>query len=227
MSSNGDLVNVAIKVLELRMPKTVGAEKWQIAEAIIADKSGIMQLDLWGKYIGLVIPGKTYMIKGLLKREWHSKKTLCTTRETEIQEHKSGELESINPECSQEVDGSKTINVDHVSMLEKIEVYKKCANGKCNKKVMQASSKVILKCDRCGYIMRMVDCPNGVCVKILVKESTSSDESYHLIIFEKVLATLVNDYCNENEVAEKLLLLDNFSITFDPMSKIVTSLSLK
>ena len=73
--------------------------------------------------------------------------------------------------------------------------------------------------------MRKADCKNGVCVKIVVEESTSSDESYHLTIFDKVLATLVNDYSNENEVAERLLLLDKFSLTFDPVTKIVTSMS--
>ena len=51
--------------------------------------------------------------------------------------------------------------------------------------------------------MRKADCKNGVCVKIVVEESTSSDESYHLTIFDKVLATLVSDYSHENEVAER------------------------
>ena len=153
-SNNGDLVNVAVKVLEIGTPRTVGTENWQIAEAIVADKSGTIELNLWEKYICMVIPGKTYVMKGLRKREWRSKKTLSTTRDTEIQEHECVELESIkDAESSREVERSKTIHVHHLNMIEKIEVYKKCANGKCNKKVMQVSSSVIAVVTPCERLI--------------------------------------------------------------------------
>ena len=84
-------------------------------------------------------------------------------------------------------------------------------------------ASLVVRCDRCGYSMRIADCPVRRFASV-VMEGTDGN-AVHVTVFNDVLQNLVPD-CKDRsdaEVAEILLLTENITITYDSDTYIVLS----
>ena len=95
-----------------------------------------------------------------------------------------------------------------------IEIVRSCIG--CSAKIPSAIQTKILKCLRCGDRMRFQDCKLEVAVKITVVDE--NDSTLSLTIFSEVIEKLLGvdtTVLSADEIAEKLLLLENLKILFN------------
>ena len=79
----------------------------------------------------------------------------------------------------------------------------------------------MVRCDRCDYSMRTVDCPVRRCASVVMEVTDGSP--VHVTVFNDVLEKLVPECKNlsDGEVEEVLLLMENVTITYDSGTYIV------
>ena len=114
---------------------------------------------------------------------------------------------------------SNTRVIPRFQCVEKVETYLQCM--KCSRKILQAMGTSVVRCDRCGYSMRTVDCPVRRFASVVL-EATDGNP-VHVTVFNDVLEKLVPN-CKDRsdaEVAEMLLLTENITITYDSDTSIV------
>ena len=221
-SDEWNLVTMTGKVITVKDPVTVEERKLKLAEAIFADASGSIALDIWEAMIDTIKEGNCYCLSNVQVRIWSGKKKLSTSFRTTVSsitdetanvniipDLAGGEQQSIVVE-------SVTSNVEIFS-IEKVERFLKCLN--CKKKIIQVSSSSVVHCDRCGHTMKSVRCSIGFCARVLV--DTDEGRRITLKLFEDVLQKVIGDdlnELNESEVATKLLLFNNVHVTYDSSS---------
>ena len=227
-SDEWNLVTVKGKVVTVKDPVIVGERKLKLAEAVFADASGSIALDIW-EAIDTIKEGNWYCLSNVQVRLWSGKKKLSTSFRTTVSSitdetatvnispsFAGGEQKSIEAE-------SVTSNVEIFS-IEKVERFLKCLN--CKKKIIQVSSSSVVHCDRCGHTMKSVRCSIGFCARVLV--DTDKGSRITLKLFEDVLQKVIgDDICelNESEVATKLLQFDNVYVKYDSSSGTVSDLT--
>ena len=229
-SDEWNLVTVKGKVLTVKDAVIVGERKLKLAEAIFADASGSIGLDIWEAMIDTIKEGNCYCLSNVQVRLWSGKKKLSTSFRTTVSSitdetatvNISPSFAGVEPESI--VVESVTSNVEIFS-IEKVERFLKCLN--CKKKIIQVSSSLVVHCDRCGHTMKTVRCSIGFCARVLV--DTDKGNRITLKLFEDVLQKVIgDDLCelNESEVATKLLLFDNVHVKYDSSSGTVSELTL-
>ena len=228
-SDEWNLVTVKGKVVTVKDPVIVGERKLKLAEAVFADASGSIALDIWEAMIDTIKEGNWYCLNNVQVRLWSGKKKLSTSFRTTVSSitdetatvnispsFAGGEQKSIEAE-------SVTSNVEIFS-IEKVERFLKCLN--CKKKIIQVSSSSVVHCDRCGHTMKSVRCTIGFCARVLV--DTDKGSRITLKLFEDVLQKVIgDDICelNESEVATKLLQFDDVYVKYDSSSGTVSELT--
>ena len=170
-SDEWNLVTVKGEVVTVEDPVIVGERKLKLAEAVFADASGSISLDIWEAMIDTIKEGNWYCLSNVQIRLWSGKKKLSTSFRTTVSSitdetvtvnispsFAGGEQKSIEAE-------SVTSNVEIFS-IEKVERFLKRLN--CKKKIIQVSSSSVVHCDRCGHTMKSVGVRSG-----FVQESSS------------------------------------------------------
>ena len=114
---------------------------------------------------------------------------------------------------------STTLMIQSFQCVEKVESYLPCR--KCSRRILQAMGTVVVRCDRCGYSMRTVDCPVHRFASVVMEVTDGSP--VHVTVFNDVLEKLVPECKNlsDGEVEEVLLLMENVMITYDSDTYIV------
>ena len=196
-----------------------------MCSAIIGDSTDNIHIDVWENYIPQVQQGKVYSIAPVQMRSFKGEKKISTVMSTVIQEiqdaHQLNDL-SLDDDSTLEI---KTVtknfaNIDHI---DKLDTYLKCQ--KCSKKILQATSKVSVRCDYCGQYMRSKNCKSDICVKF---STLNDDEMIQLTTFGSALQPIFNDIfdINNDEIADRLLLLQDFKITYNNDTMIVDSFAI-
>ncbi|CAB4023831.1 Hypothetical predicted protein [Paramuricea clavata] len=216
-----DSVALRAKAIYVAETTVVGAKNLKLAQAIFADSSGKIRVDLWENQIPLIQAGQMFTITELQVREWSGEKKVSTTVKSVIKSITDEALEKITvSEAEIETIAEKVINVPFIDMVKSVNMSILCSN--CSKKILQATANNIVRCDRCGCRMRLVSCKKQLSVQVLVKPIDGG--AIELLIFQDSLKNIINslDTLNEDQVAESLLALDNLQIKYDPTKMIVT-----
>ena len=228
-SDEWNLVTVKGKVMTVKDPVIVGERKLKLAEAVFADASGSIVLDIWEAMIDTIKEGNCYCLSNVLVRIWSGKKKLSTSFRTTVSSI-TDETATVNISPDLAGGEQQSIVVESVTSdveifsIEKVERFLKCLN--CKKKIIQVSSSSVVHCDRCGHTMKSLRCSIGFCARVLV--DTDEGRRITLKLFEDVLQKVIgDDLCqlNESEVATKLLLFDNVHVTYDSSSGTVSELN--
>ena len=217
------MVTVRGKVLSVNQPRAVGSPKkrLKLMEATLADKTGSIPLDLLESNIDQIKEGAVYSFNQVQVCVWSSRKKLSTTIKTTIQPFEEPDLANIeDSHCARDNETTTTM-VNEIFSIQKIENFFKCAN--CSKKVIQANTNII-KCDQCHHIVRAANCTKGLNVKFVIKDG---DNEITLTVNEEILSNLLEDnvVMMEHQVlGEKLLFLNNISITYNSVNSRVSEI---
>lgn len=159
-----DNVVVTAKVTQLNEKIAAGRNKLNLSEAILADESGSMPIDIWEACIEKAVSlGALFTFRPLQVRVWSGKKKLSTIKQTSITPVKDLKLEPIplvETDCSADVE---TVAVKEFLSIQHFNKFPKCP--KCKKSIQHSTSKII-KCNRCG-VMRADKCSYGMTIKEL------------------------------------------------------------
>lgn len=223
-SNEWDLVKFCGKAVHVGEASVVSKKLLKLVEATFADGTGTISVDLWEQHIDMVKCGKVYSISPVQVRIWNDKKKLSTTRNsviTEVMDDPTLEAVSISQEEMKSHCPLVTLEVPCIHSIESVEPFISCVN--CSRKLLQPNSKVV-HCDRCGYTMRVSNCVNQLCAKIVVHNNSTENDVLHLTAFQDILEAVVQgtiSSLSHTEVAEQLLLLDNLSITYNRESLVI------
>lgn len=69
---------ICAKIVKISPTQTVGKANLKLAKAIVVDKTGKIELDLWKEHIEQVKEGAAYTITQLKIRNWNGQKKLST-----------------------------------------------------------------------------------------------------------------------------------------------------
>ena len=117
-----------------------------------------------------------------------------------------------------EENNESTLVVPFIKSVEKVEVYSVCLQ--CSKKLLQATASLIVKCDRCKHSMILSNCQKRISVHFTVE----SQDVTTLTVFENILRSVIPEMgeISEEELIERLLLLNNVRITYNSVTLIVS-----
>ena len=104
-------------------------------------------------------------------------------------------LSAIPPATEEEIregSASSTLRIRSFQCVEKIESYLQCM--KRFRKILQAMGTLVVRCDRCGYSMRPVDCPLRRYASVVMKVADGSP--VHVTVFNDALKKLVPECKN-------------------------------
>ena len=220
--NEGDLMSIRGKIVGVAEPTVTKSRGLKVANALFADETGKIELDLWESHISAVEVGRVYTISPVQVRRWLGKKKVSTVVSSIIRAEEMSECLSAIPLATEEEiregSASSTLTIRSFQCVEKVELYLQCR--KCSRKILQAMGTLVVRCDRCGYSMRTVDCP--VCRYALVGMEVPDGSPVHVTVFSDVLEELVPDCKNlsDGEV-EETLLMENVTITYDSNTCIV------
>ena len=227
-SSHMDVVTVSGKILLKSETEIVGKDLLKLAKATLSDGVTTIGLELWEDIIDKIIEGQTYTVSNARVRIWNKKKKLSTTKDSIVQNNDDENLMKIpcNPNVvSQSCDSS--IEITNIKSVQEIQKFKQCVN--CSIKIVQEDSRFILHCDRCGHSCRSSNCKTTVCAKIVIEEQTDLQKKVvYLCVFQNVLEKVMSldvNCIDKYEVSEKLLLLDDITITYNE-DNVVTDIQL-
>ena len=222
-SNEGDLMSIRGKIVGVAEPTVTKSRGLKVANALFADETGKTELDLWEGHISAVEVGCAYTISHVQARRWLGKKKVSTVVSSTITAEEMNEcLSAIPLATEEEIRGgfaSSTLTIRSFQCVEKVESYLQCR--KCSRKILQAMGTPVVRCDRCGYSMRTVDCPVRRYASVVMEVTDGSP--VHVTVFNDVLEKLVPDCKNltGGEVEEMLLLMENVTITYNSDTCIV------
>ena len=224
--NEGEVMCVRGKIVGMGEASTARSNKLRVANAVFADQTGRIDLDLWEDHINAVQVGKVYCICPVQVRRWLGKKKISTVVRTTIKPQNMdallSEIALVSEEEFGEGFGSNTRVIPRFQCVEKVETYLQCM--KCSRKILQAMGSSVVRCDRCGYSMRTVDCPVRRYASVVLEAPDGTDgKPVHVTVFNDVLEKLVPN-CKDRsdaEVAEMLLMVENITITYDSDTSIV------
>ena len=121
-----------------------------------------------------------------------------------------------------------TVIVPSIEAVSEVTKFKKCK--KCAKRILQPSHRVV-HCDYCKKDMRFDKCPTSIYTAINIEVNANDGKNeMELTIFEDVLRQLMGDPAMDaatvdpKTIADKLLFLDNVTITYNSITNIVTDI---
>lgn len=223
-----DCVTLFAKAIHVGETVVVGGKKLRLVESTFADITGSVAVDLWEQHIPMIEIGNVYCMTSMQVRFWSGSKKLSTPVRSVIRAMPTAD--DTLKELSVSENDIKlhshliTIKVPNIHSVEKVESSSHCLN--CARKLLQSTAGKIVHCDRCGYTMRIANCSKHLCVRVVVE---SEGELIHLTAFqttlEKIVRADVRDGA-ESEIAEKLLLLDEVTITYNSKSLVIEDMQL-
>ena len=118
------------------------------------------------------------------------------------------------------------VRIDKFYTIEGVHTHLYCVN--CSKRIIQASSGSVIKCDnkKCNYIMRTLDCPTKSFVTVVLKQM--DDSELHLCLNQEILEDVVKQdmkSLTEMELAPHLFNLRNIEVTYNA-DRIITNIVL-
>ena len=189
-----DEVEMVGKIIDLGTPHTVQRKVQNLSttidvcEAVLADTTGFIRLDVWDKNIPQLRLGRVYRLSPVGIRLWSGQKKISTTTNTRVTVVEDESFSAINVKDPDEVGlGEEVIDIDSILSVEKVEHFSKCVN--CTRKLVQVTSENIVQCDRCGHSMRLSQCERSVMAKIVAKQD--GDRIVRLMIRKDVLILMV------------------------------------
>ena len=172
--------------------------------------------------IFLLFTGLVYTLTNLQVKVWSGKKKLSTIFRTVVQPFHDPVLSQI-PTDSKEQEAEETLQLSDVHSVQKIEKYLKCKH--CNKKILQGTCTDVIQCERCSFTMRTTICEKSVTAKVVV---LLGEQQLFLKIDEVVLTKMFGDVISidDKTLAEKLLFLENFAVTYNIDTLLVSDINI-
>ena len=118
----------------------------------------------------------------------------------------------------------ENIEIKEIDSIQNIEQYLNCAN--CTKKIMQGTCTNVLKCDNCGFLMRSARCTPKISARVVV---LSDAKQLTLRINEDILSKMLAvdvQTIDANTLAERLFLLENFMLSYNSETFVVTKVNM-
>lgn len=223
-----EYINILGKIVKIDATKEVnkGHNNWKVANAVLADHTGKIDIEFWNDYIGSVEVGETYIFRNMRTRCWNDLLKLTTSFSTTVS--KTCEPPSFDELRHDEDDNDEegqTVQVSSIEAVESVKKYKTCV--RCARRILQPNQRVV-SCDNCGYSARSDRCKTTIHAVVVI--STGEGKTQHLTIFEDLLREVIGESEIETEkmdtesVIEKLVFLEKMNITFNERN-VVTSIS--
>lgn len=213
-----DNITVKCKVLKLGPTKAVGQAKYHVLNATIADATGQIVLDVWNDIIPNLQENKVYTFTHLSVRYWNGIRKLTTTNNSLISETQDPALQNVTLQDINNPQQETTLKVPNIESIESIEKFKICCH--CLKRIIQVTENIV-NCDHCHHKMRTSTCATKLSVSFVV---THEDKKLYLTMRDDLLQQLLGPYnadtVDSNDIAEKLLFLDNITITYTNTNKV-------
>ena len=223
-SSDWDKVTIYGKIVHVCDQELAGQNKLRLARATFADSTGTIAIDLWEENFAVIKIGTVYRIAPIQVRVWNEAKklsTMCSSVVTPVTDTTISQLQ-IPEEQLKSGNETVTVTVANIHTIEKVERFIACFN--CAKRILQGTSSNVVHCDWCGHTMRISNCSQYVCAKLVLY---LNDRQIHLTAFQDVLSNVIKgDFAkfSEAEIAEMLLLLNNITVAYNANSRVVKEL---
>ena len=213
-----DNITVKCKVLKLGPTKVVGQAKYHVVNATIADATDQIVLDVWNDIIPKLQESKVYTFTHLSVRYWNGIRKLTTTTNSLISETQDPALQNINLQDIGNPQQDTTLKVPNIESIESIEKFKICCH--CSKRIIQVTENIV-NCDHCHHKMCTSTCATKLSVSFVISRE---GKKLYLAMRDDLLQQLLGPYnadiIDSNDVAEKLLFLDNITITYTNSNKV-------
>ena len=223
-SSDWDKVTIYGKIVHMCDQELAGQNKLRLARATFADTTGTIAIDLWEENFAVIKIGTVYRIAPIQVRVWNEAKklsTMCSSVVTPVTDTTISQLQ-IPEEQLKSGKKTVTVTVANIHTIEKVERFIACFN--CAKRILQGTSSNVVHCDWCGHTMRISNCSQYVCAKLVLY---LNDRQIHLTAFQDVLSNVIKgDFAkfSEAEIAEMLLLLNNITVAYNANSRVLKEL---
>ena len=223
-SSDWDKVTICGKIVHMCDQELAGRNKLRLARATFADTTGTIAIDLWEENIAVIKIGTVYRIAPIQVRVWNEAKKLSTMRSSVVTPVTDTTISQLQIPEEQLKSGNETVTatVANIHTIEKVERFIACFN--CAKRILQGTSSNVVHCDWCGHTMRISNCSQYVCAKLVLYVN---DRQIHLTAFQDVLSNVIKgDFTkfSEAEIAEMLLLFNNIAVAYNANSRVVKEL---
>ena len=229
-----DEVEMVGKIINLGFPHTVRRKGQNVSttidvcEAVLADTTGSIRLDVWDTNIRQLRLGHIYRLSPVGIRLWSGEKKISTTintRVTVVEDESFSEIAVEDCDDARKL-GEEVFEIDNILSVEKVEHFSKCVN--CTRKLVQVTSENIVQCDRCGHNMRLSQCERSIMAKIVAAQEDG--QTVRLMIRKDVLKTILDGDINslgEGEITKKLLMLQNLKLKYNVQSQIISEINLQ
>ena len=217
-----DRVSLKAKVIQKEDAIQIGSKKLKLAVATVADSTASIPLDIWEEHIQSIEIGKVYLMEPLQVRVWSNKKKLATQKNTNIKQiQEDQELNDVEIQTQETTEQQETIMVKRFKRIQKFDKFSKCPD--CSRR-LPGTCQDTFKCEQCGT-MRSEECSTGITTKIIVMDDQDNELSVKM--GDKVLGQLIGNILNQDEqtLAQKLLFVENVSITYNKDTLIVSKIN--
>ena len=217
-----DRVSLKAKVIQKEDAIQVGSKKLKLAVATVADSTASIPLDIWEEHIQSIEIGKVYLMEPLQVRVWSNKKKLATQKNTNIKQiQEDQELNDVEIQTQETTEQQETIMVKRFKRIQKFDKFSKRLD--CSRR-LPGTCQDTVKCEQCGT-MRSEECSTGITSKIIVMDD--QDNKLSVKMGDQVLGQLVDNILNQDEqtLAQKLLFVENVSITYNKDTLIVSKIN--
>ena len=205
--------------MNIKSPKTVTmthqAKVNKVAEVIIVDETGGIQLDLWNEQIDQVHENGVYRFTNLSTTYWNNTVKLSSNIHTII---KQAENETLSELQFNEEDFSAPddllIVAQRIHSVETVERFRACCN--CSRRIIQVQQDVVV-CDHCQHMVLLENCPLRLCVTVTIL--VEDDLKKSLTMFEDCLKVVLGEFdvstIATTDVGRSLLRLSNIEIFYN------------
>ena len=179
-----------------------------VRDAVIADGTGNIQLSVWGSELIAEIADKTtYLFTNIVLQNNFGRK-MATTGATTVT---AVEKIKIDWDCVDSVKCDETVCCPDVLSV-KLSTFLTCVNIDCKRKVMPYAGETTVTCTNpvCRRKMLLKRCRKSYNCELTFEKN---DRQFTITLFPKVIENFFGE-CNIELLEEKLLLLENFDITF-------------
>ena len=151
-------------------------------------------------------------------RYWNGIRKLTTTVNSMIPEIQDPALQNVKLQDIVNPQQETTLKVPNIESIESLDKFKICCH--CSKRIIQVTENIVT-CHHCHHKMRTSTCATKLSVSFVVSHQ---DKKLHLTMHDDLLQQLLGPYnadiIESNDVAEKLLFLDNITITYTNTNKV-------
>ena len=165
-----------------------------VCEALLADTTGSIRLDVWDTNIPQLRLGNVYCLSPVGIRLWSGQKKISTTVNTRVTVVEDESFTEIAVEHHDEARklGEEVLEIDNILSFEKVEHFSKYVN--CTRKLVQVTLENIVQCDCCGHSMRLSQCEQSIMAKIVAAQDDG--QTVKLMIRKDVLKTILDGDIN-------------------------------